>query len=91
MKADRKAEAGAPAPRAPSGPAAGKTRADQALVDRGLAESRTRAQALILAGKVFSGEARVDKPGQPVKPIAPGSREAMAGPQPGARAARPGA
>lgn len=31
------------------------------------------------------------QPGQPVKPITPGSREAMAGPQPGARAARPGA
>lgn len=43
---------------------AGKHRADQLLVDRGLAESRTRAQALILAGKVFSGEARIDKPGQ---------------------------
>lgn len=41
-----------------------KQRADQLLVDRGLAESRTRAQALILAGKVFSGEARIDKPGQ---------------------------
>ncbi len=33
------------------------------LVDRGLVESRTRAQALILAGKVYSGEQRVDKPG----------------------------
>lgn len=33
------------------------------LVARGLAESRTRAQALIMAGAVFSGEARVDKPG----------------------------
>jgi 23S rRNA (cytidine1920-2'-O)/16S rRNA (cytidine1409-2'-O)-methyltransferase len=41
-----------------------KQRADLALVERGLAESRTRAQALILAGKVFSGEQRVDKPGQ---------------------------
>ena len=44
----------------------GKTRPDQLLVDRGLAESRTRAQALILAGKVFSGETRIDKPGQPI-------------------------
>lgn len=42
----------------------GKLRADQLLVDRGLVESRTRAQALILAGKVFSGEARIEKPGQ---------------------------
>ncbi len=33
------------------------------MVDRGLAESRTRAQALILAGKVFRGEQRIDKPG----------------------------
>jgi 23S rRNA (cytidine1920-2'-O)/16S rRNA (cytidine1409-2'-O)-methyltransferase len=40
-----------------------KQRADQLLVDRGLAESRTRAQALILAGKVFAGEQRIDKPG----------------------------
>jgi 23S rRNA (cytidine1920-2'-O)/16S rRNA (cytidine1409-2'-O)-methyltransferase len=40
-----------------------KRRADQMLVDRGLVESRTRAQALILAGKVFSGERRVAKAG----------------------------
>jgi 23S rRNA (cytidine1920-2'-O)/16S rRNA (cytidine1409-2'-O)-methyltransferase len=40
-----------------------KRRADQALVDLGLAESRTRAQALILAGKVWSGGARVAKAG----------------------------
>ena len=33
------------------------------LMDRGLAESRTRAQALILAGKVFSGDRRVAKAG----------------------------
>ena len=48
-----------------------KRRADQALVDRGLAESRTRAQALIMAGVVFSGEARVAKPGDPVRDDAP--------------------
>ncbi len=42
----------------------GKTeRLDQLLVERGLAESRTKAQALILAGQVVVGEARVDKPG----------------------------
>jgi len=40
-----------------------KHRADQLLVARGLVESRTRAQALILAGKVFSGERRVAKAG----------------------------
>jgi 23S rRNA (cytidine1920-2'-O)/16S rRNA (cytidine1409-2'-O)-methyltransferase len=45
----------------------GKQRADQALVERGLAESRTRAQALILAGKVFSGEARIAKAGDMVR------------------------
>ncbi len=41
-----------------------KTRADQMLVDRGLAESKTRAQALIMAGLVFAGTRKVDKPGQ---------------------------
>jgi len=40
-----------------------KYRADQLLVDRGLAESRSKAQALIMAGKVFAGERRIDKPG----------------------------
>jgi 23S rRNA (cytidine1920-2'-O)/16S rRNA (cytidine1409-2'-O)-methyltransferase len=44
-----------------------KQRADQALVDRGLAESRARAQALILAGKVFAGERRVEKPGEALR------------------------
>lgn len=43
--------------------AKGKLRVDQLLVERGLVESRTRAQALILAGVVFSGERRVAKPG----------------------------
>ena len=43
-----------------------KRRADQLLVERGLVESRTKAQALIMAGKVFSGERRVEKPGQGV-------------------------
>lgn len=46
-------------------------RADQLLVDRGLVESRSRAQALILAGLVFSGERKVEKAGQPIKPDAP--------------------
>ncbi|HET9398278.1 MAG TPA: TlyA family RNA methyltransferase, partial [Sphingomicrobium sp.] len=40
-----------------------KVRADQLLVAQGLAESRTRAQALILAGNVFAGEKRVAKAG----------------------------
>jgi 23S rRNA (cytidine1920-2'-O)/16S rRNA (cytidine1409-2'-O)-methyltransferase len=45
-----------------------KTRLDQLLVDRGLAPSRSRAQAMVLAGEVFTGERRLDKPGQPVPP-----------------------
>ena len=40
-----------------------KLRVDQLLVDRGLVESRARAQALILAGKIYSGDRRVEKPG----------------------------
>jgi 23S rRNA (cytidine1920-2'-O)/16S rRNA (cytidine1409-2'-O)-methyltransferase len=42
---------------------AAKVRADQLLVAQGLAESRTRAQALILAGNVFAGDKRVPKAG----------------------------
>jgi 23S rRNA (cytidine1920-2'-O)/16S rRNA (cytidine1409-2'-O)-methyltransferase len=41
-------------------------RADQLLTDRGLAESRTRAQALILAGLVYIGDRKVEKAGQPL-------------------------
>jgi len=40
-----------------------KLRADLLLVAQGLAESRTRAQALILAGNVFAGDRRVLKAG----------------------------
>jgi 23S rRNA (cytidine1920-2'-O)/16S rRNA (cytidine1409-2'-O)-methyltransferase len=40
-----------------------KKRLDQLLVERGLVESRARAQALVMAGLVFSGERRLDKPG----------------------------
>ena len=43
-------------------------RADQLLVERGLAESRARGQALILAGLVFAGERKVEKAGQPIAP-----------------------
>jgi 23S rRNA (cytidine1920-2'-O)/16S rRNA (cytidine1409-2'-O)-methyltransferase len=46
-------------------------RADQLVTDRGLAESRTRAQALILAGLVYSGNRKVEKAGQPLAPDAP--------------------
>lgn len=41
-----------------------KRRADQLLVEQGLAESRAKAQALILAGLVSSAGRRVDKPGE---------------------------
>ena len=43
-----------------------KVRADQLLVDAGLAESRARAQALILAGLVYLGDRKVEKAGQQV-------------------------
>jgi len=43
-----------------------KSRADQLLVDRGLAESRSKAQALILAGLVYAGARKVEKAGQPL-------------------------
>lgn len=48
------------------GSAAGKSRADQLLVERGLAASRSKAQALILAGVVYAGERRIDKAGEPL-------------------------
>lgn len=41
-----------------------KCRADQLLVEQGLAESRSRAQALIMAGEVFAGDVKVEKAGQ---------------------------
>ena len=43
-----------------------KLRIDHLLVERGLAESRTRAQALVMAGLVFAGERKVAKPGEQV-------------------------
>ena len=55
-----------PAPARP-----GRQRLDAALVERGLVESRARAQALVIAGRVFSGERRLDKPGQAVAPGQP--------------------
>jgi len=42
------------------------TRVDIALVDRGLAETRAAAQRLVMAGLVFTGERRIDKPGTAV-------------------------
>ena len=46
--------------------AAGKQRIDQLLVERGLAESRQKAQALILAGSVLVNKQKAEKPGQTV-------------------------
>ena len=43
-----------------------KTRLDVAVVERGLAETRAAAQRLIMAGLVFSGERRLDKPGHAI-------------------------
>ncbi|UOR07927.1 TlyA family RNA methyltransferase [Qipengyuania flava] len=48
-----------------------KMRLDQMLVDRGLVESRTRAQALVMAGLVFTGEQKLAKPGQQLPEGAP--------------------
>ncbi len=48
-----------------------KSRPDQMLVERGLVESRARAQALILAGLVWSGDRKVEKAGQSMPADAP--------------------
>jgi 23S rRNA (cytidine1920-2'-O)/16S rRNA (cytidine1409-2'-O)-methyltransferase len=48
-----------------------KERLDVILVERGLAPSRERARALIMAGQVYVGERRVDKPGTQVPTDAP--------------------
>src|SRR5580698_2339871 len=44
----------------------GKARLDQLLVERGMAASRERARALILAGRVLVREQKIDKPGTSV-------------------------
>jgi 23S rRNA (cytidine1920-2'-O)/16S rRNA (cytidine1409-2'-O)-methyltransferase len=46
------------------------TRIDKLLVERGLADSRTRAQALVMAGVVLVNEQRVNKPSDTVAPNA---------------------
>ena len=43
-----------------------KQRLDQLMVERGLVETRSKAQALIMAGQVISGPRKLDKPGQQV-------------------------
>ncbi len=47
-----------------------KRRIDQLLVDRGFAESRRKAQALLLAGQILVDEQRIEKSGQLVDPDA---------------------
>lgn len=45
-----------------------KKRLDVLLVEKGLVESRQKAQALIMAGQVYVKEQKVDKAGTPVDP-----------------------
>ena len=45
-----------------------KQRADVALVERGLCESRSKAQASIMAGEVYVGIRRIDKASELIKP-----------------------
>jgi 23S rRNA (cytidine1920-2'-O)/16S rRNA (cytidine1409-2'-O)-methyltransferase len=45
-----------------------RERIDKLLVDRGLAESRTKAQAMVMSGAVLVDEQRVDKPSQQYPP-----------------------
>ena len=54
-----------------AGPPVKKKRIDHLLVERGLAESRSRAQAYVMAGLVFSGERRIDKSGQQIAEDSP--------------------
>jgi 23S rRNA (cytidine1920-2'-O)/16S rRNA (cytidine1409-2'-O)-methyltransferase len=49
----------------------GRVRADALLVSRGLAPSREKAQAMVMAGEVTSGDRRIDKPGALLDPEAP--------------------
>ncbi|WP_198045925.1 TlyA family RNA methyltransferase [Novosphingobium aquimarinum] len=55
----------------PKSPTGAKARPDHLLVERGLVESRTRAQALIMAGLVYSGETKIAKAGQTLAADAP--------------------
>ena len=48
-----------------------RERIDKLLVERGLAPTRTRAQALVMAGVVLVGEQRVEKPSETFVPDAP--------------------
>ena len=63
------------APQESTGPGqlrgARKQRVDTLLVERDLVKSRARAQALVMAGRVYSGERRLEKPGQRIAADAP--------------------
>ena len=48
-----------------------RVRVDRLLVERGLAPTRTRAQALVMAGRVLVGERRVEKASETFPPDAP--------------------
>lgn len=56
-----------------------RIRIDRLLMDRGLAESRQKAQAFVMAGQVLADEQKVTKPGQQV---APGAEIRILGPAP---------
>jgi 23S rRNA (cytidine1920-2'-O)/16S rRNA (cytidine1409-2'-O)-methyltransferase len=56
---------------APCAMATKKIRLDQLIVDRNLADSKTRAQALVMAGLVFIDDVKAQKPGQQVAEDAP--------------------
>jgi 23S rRNA (cytidine1920-2'-O)/16S rRNA (cytidine1409-2'-O)-methyltransferase len=60
---------------------AGRVRIDLLLVERGLCESRAKAQALVMAGAVVVGDQRIDKPGQLVDPEKPLRLKEDAAPQ----------
>ena len=45
-----------------------KERLDVLLVNRGMFESRSKAQAAVMAGQVLVNEQKIDKPGTPVAP-----------------------
>lgn len=47
-----------------------RVRLDVLMVERGLADSRQQAQRLVMAGEVFIGDTRAEKPAQPVRPDA---------------------
>jgi 23S rRNA (cytidine1920-2'-O)/16S rRNA (cytidine1409-2'-O)-methyltransferase len=48
-----------------------KERVDKLLVERGLAETRAKAQALVMSGVVYTGERRVTKSGEALPTDAP--------------------